>query len=305
MPDWQERITRHTHPAVRVEHDLRYRLAAPLVREATAWCDLGCGHGVAAAAALGGAFSGRAVLVDVAADAVESAARELGASVDAVPLVADLTDDEEIAKVRAALLETPGDRVVTCFEVIEHLTNFVPLVTLLSELAQAGEATVVLSVPNDAFWTIDNPHHLTMWSEGAFEELRGLLPAGAVVARQVALQGSAVVPESDGPASVPVEVSVDAAGAVPTHLLAAFGPQAARLGTHADVAQTDLDAARTWERQREADLAYFQELVETWRPWFEEWRTYIHDLERRLGLPPSGVSPEELPAGATDGAGEP
>ena len=48
-------------------------------------------------------------------------------------------------------------------------------------------------------------------------------------------------------------------------------------------------------------LSIFQTLVETWRPWFEEWRTYIHDLESRLGLPPSGVSPEELPAGGSTG----
>ncbi len=29
MPDWQERITRDTKPAIRVEHDLRYAVAAP------------------------------------------------------------------------------------------------------------------------------------------------------------------------------------------------------------------------------------------------------------------------------------
>jgi hypothetical protein len=207
--------------------------------------------------------------------------------------------------VRDALLEGPADRVVTCFEVVEHLANFVPLVSMLSALAEEGAATVLLSVPNDAFWAIDNPHHLTMWSEGAFDELRGLLPAGAVVARQVALAGSAVVPVSgDGSASaqLSVDVAVDAAGAVPTHLLVAFGPQASAIVATADVRQTDLDAQRRWEREREADLAYFSELVQTWRPWFEEWRTYIHDLERRLDLPPSGVSPEELPAGGT-GAG--
>ena len=65
MPDWQERITRETHPAVRVEHDIRYRLAEPLILGARTWADLGCGNGVAAADVLGGAYSGRAVLVDV------------------------------------------------------------------------------------------------------------------------------------------------------------------------------------------------------------------------------------------------
>ena len=45
MPDWQERITRDTEPAIRVEHQLRYSLAAPLVHASALWCDLGCGTG--------------------------------------------------------------------------------------------------------------------------------------------------------------------------------------------------------------------------------------------------------------------
>ena len=80
--------------------------------------------------------------------------------------------------------------------------------------------------------------------------------------------------------------------------------QAAGVGARAAVAQTDLDAQRTWERQREADVAYLQALVDKWRPelrehhvWFEEWRAYINDLEGRLGIAPSGASPEELPSG--------
>jgi hypothetical protein len=51
MIDWQERITRETPPAVRVEHDTRYRIAAALIAESAVWCDLGCGNGVAAGAA--------------------------------------------------------------------------------------------------------------------------------------------------------------------------------------------------------------------------------------------------------------
>ena len=37
MADWQERITRGTHPAIRVEHDLRYRLAGPRSWAAATW----------------------------------------------------------------------------------------------------------------------------------------------------------------------------------------------------------------------------------------------------------------------------
>ena len=69
-PDWEERITRATNPAIRIEHETRYRMAVPVIRDAPVWCDLGCGNGIAAAAALGEPFGGRAVLVDVAEDAL-------------------------------------------------------------------------------------------------------------------------------------------------------------------------------------------------------------------------------------------
>ena len=66
MSDWQERITYETAPAIRAEHELRYRAAAPLILRGGPWADLGCGNGLAADAALGGRAAGaRAVLVDV------------------------------------------------------------------------------------------------------------------------------------------------------------------------------------------------------------------------------------------------
>jgi SAM-dependent methyltransferase len=304
MPDWQERITRETNPAVRVEHDLRYRLAEPLILGARTWADLGCGNGVAAADAVGGVYPGRAVLVDAEPRAVETAAAELRAG-ETVPVVADLTDRDALDTLRETLLAGEGPRAITCFEVVEHLTTFVPLVELLSELAEAGEATVLLSVPNDDFWAIENPFHETTWGEGSFAELRSLLPAGTVVARQLALQGSAVVPEGHDGEQVNVPIQPAAEGAVPTHFLAALGPQASALTVHAGVAQTDLDELRAWERQREADLAHMEalhrqiaklqsendafrsELQGNHRE-FEDWRRYIHELEGKLGLPLSG-----------------
>ena len=303
MPDWQERITRETNPAVRVEHDIRYRLAEPLILGARTWADLGCGNGVAAADVVGGVYPGRAVLVDVEQEAVDAAAAQLGAQ-ETVPLVADLTDREALARLRATLLEGEGPRAVTCFEVIEHLSTFVPLVELLSELAEAGEATVLLSVPNDEFWALENPYHETAWGEGAFAELRSLLPDSAVVAHQLALQGSAVVPEGGEAGRLTVHVEPDADGAVPTHFLAALGPGAEELAAHAGIAQSDLEERRRWERQRDADNAYFQaaakrlqaendefraELQRNHKE-FEDWRKYIHELEGRLGLPLSGQS---------------
>src|SRR5206468_8260538 len=86
---------------------------------------------------------------------------------------ADLSTAEGVATVREMVAEDTGG-VVTCFETLAHLESFVPSVDLLIELA--AEHTVVLSVPNDAYWSIENPFHPTMWGEGAFEELVSLIP---------------------------------------------------------------------------------------------------------------------------------
>jgi SAM-dependent methyltransferase len=305
MPDWQERITRETHPAVRVEHDIRYRLAEPLILGARTWADLGCGNGVAAADVVGGMYPGRAVLVDVQQEAVDNAVAAVRAA-EPVGVAADLTDRDALGRVREAVLEGPGPRAITCFEVVEHLSTFVPLVEMLSELAEGGEATVFLSVPNDDFWALENPYHESMWGEGSFAELRSLLPGGTVVAKQLALQGSAVVPDGHDGEQVNVPIKPDAAGAVPTHFVAAMGPQAELLTVHAGVAQTDLDEQRRWERQREADLAHmdalheliaklqgendgFRSELQANHKEFEDWRKYIHELEGKLGLPLSGT----------------
>ena len=308
MTDWQERITRGTPPAVRVEHDVRYRLAAPRILEGAGWCDLGCGNGLAAAAALGDAYGGRAVLVDLDHEAAGTAAREVQAG-ETVALAADLTAPEDVERVLATLLEgAPGPRTVTCFEVVEHLATFVPLLEALVALRTRDDVDVVLSVPNDAFWAIENPHHRTMWGEGAFEELRSLLPPDAVVLRQIVLSGSVAIPldpNGEGTADVQQPVEVDAAAAVPTHLLAAFGPRAGSLQVTAGITALDLDGQRRWEREREAANAVVHEqteVIERYSRWFAEWRTYIHDLETRLGLPLSGARDDESPPAAADAA---
>ena len=308
VTDWQERITRGTPPAVRVEHDVRYRLAAPLILEGAGWCDLGCGNGLAAAAALGDAFGGRAVLVDVDEDAATTAAREIHAG-ETVALAADLTAPPDVERVLATLLEGgPGPRTVTCFEVVEHLATFVPLLEALVALRPRDDVDVILSVPNDAFWAIENPHHQTMWGEGAFEELRSLLPADAIALRQIALTGSVAVPvdaAGDGTAEVQERIVVDAAAAVPTHMLAAFGPRSASLGATAGLTALDLDGQRRWEREREAANAIVHEQTEVigrYSRWFAEWRAYIHELETRLGLPLSGAAEDESPSASDDRA---
>jgi 2-polyprenyl-3-methyl-5-hydroxy-6-metoxy-1,4-benzoquinol methylase len=291
VPDWQERITRETEPAIRVEHQLRYALAAPVVAASALWCDLGCGTGVGAARAFGGKLPARTLLVDVAADALEQARRELpGENVSTMQ--ADLSTEDGVASVVAALTEQAGDgpATITCFECIEHLASFVPLVSALVQLAERHGFTVLLSVPNDAFWSIENPHHQSSWGEGAFEELRTLLPSEHVMLRQVVLQGSAVV-RADGPPELrPVETELEAGG-VPSHLLAVFGGERENVAPGAAVAQVDMEEQRRWERQREADLSMLKDYgteIQAMSKELAEYRAYIHELERRLGLPLSG-----------------
>jgi SAM-dependent methyltransferase len=289
-PSWQERITGTTNPAIRIEHELRYRTAAPVIRDSALWCDLGCGSGIAAAAALDEPFPGHVLLVDSSEDALARAEREIPAA-GKTALPADLASPEDVRKVRRALLEADGESqrgCITCFEVVEHLSSFVSLVETLVELAERHGFTTVLSVPNDAFWSIENPYHETVWGEGAFDELRRLLPAGHVVARQLALHGSSVAIEGREEVTRRLELG-SPSGGVPTHFLIGFGPRAHLLDGGAAVTEVDLVEQRRWERQRESDLAYLQALESYLRSELSDWRAYIHELERRLGLPLSGT----------------
>jgi len=283
VPEWQERLTRDTHPTIRIEHELRYRLAAPLIRGAATWCDLGCGTGVASAAALGDARPKRAVLVDLEPDAAAQAVAELGAA-RSETLTADLADGDDLATLRSLLLDgDDGGGVITCFEVVEHLSTFVPLLELLIGLAGEHDYTSVLSVPNDAFGTIENPYHLTMWGEGAFEELRRMLPADHIAATQVPLSGSALVVGSANGADAPPVGSRPSP--IPSHFVVAFGPRAAELRGVSAVEMTDLEGRRNWERQREANLAFHEDEL-------AQLRDYVHELERKLASPAAG-SPDD------------
>ena len=284
MIDWQERITRDTNPAIRIEHRVRYAMAAPIVEAAPVWGDLGCGNGIAAREALSGRLPDRVVLVDNSEEALAQAPRELEAgALDT--LQADLTSSDDLDRV-AQRLTADGGRggCITAFEVVEHLSDFVPLLETLVGLAERDGFTSVLSVPNDAFWSIENPFHVTRWGEGAFEELRRVLPPDHVVAHQYALQGSVGVIENGERERQTVTVE-PAPVPVPTHFLVAFGPAAARLGVAAEVAGADLVEQRRWERQRESDNAHLTAMQSE----REDWRRYIHELEGKLGLPLSGT----------------
>lgn len=270
---------------------MRYAVAAPLIAATPLWADLGCGNGIAATEALEGNLPRRIVLVDASEDALGQASREFDADVST--LQADLAATADLERLREVL--TAGDAgggCLTAFEVVEHLADFVPMIDLLLELAEERNFTSVLSVPNDAFWAIENPYHLTKWGEGAFDELRRLLPESHLVIHQHALHGSVAVVE--GSEQEPRMVHFEPAAApVPTHFLVAFGPEAERLRGAADVADADLLEQRRWERQRESDLAHLQATEQWLRNELEDWRSYIHELEKQLGLPLSGKQDTE------------
>jgi SAM-dependent methyltransferase len=297
--DWEERITRDTSPAIRIEHRVRYAIAAPIVAAAPVWADLGCGNGIAAREALGDRLPEDVLLVDNSEEALAQAPRELDTKA-LTTLQADLTSSEDLDRIRQQLVaEGVRGGCVTAFEVVEHLTSFVPLIELLVELDERHGFTSVLSVPNDAFWSVENPFHVTTWGEGAFEELRRVLPAEHVVAHQHALQGSVGVIENGDrePETVAVE---PAAVPVPTHFLVAFGPAAARLRGAAAVAGADLVEQRRWERQRDSNYAHLQarerthyEELKKRIAEMDDWRRYIHELEGKLGIPPSGTGNDD------------
>ncbi|MGP0101459.1 MAG: class I SAM-dependent methyltransferase [Solirubrobacteraceae bacterium] len=310
MSDWQERITHETAPAIRAEHELRYRMAGPLILGGGPWVDLGCGNGVAAAAALGDARPANAVLVDIEAPAVALAAHELGMP-EAVQLDCDLTDPVDLQRIDEALRHFEGDPVVTCFEVVEHLSTFLPLLEWMGTLARERGATFVISVPNDAFWSIQNPHHLTAWSEGAFEELRRLLPAEHTLLRQVAIAGSALVEWDVQPVQHELGARAGGEGTVASHFIAAFGPRHGDLWRGALATQTDMLEQRRWERERESNVLLAEQMAREQKAaieaqeriiveqreelrghtaTFDEWRAYIHELERELGRPLAGTA---------------
>jgi hypothetical protein len=287
MPDWQERITHETAPAIRVEHELRYRVAAPLILAGGPWADLGCGNGLAAAAALNKQRPSCAVLADLDGDVASQAAQQLRIARTSA-LAADLTSEADLRRIGEALLAFGGEPIVTCFEVVEHLTSFLQLLEWSREFSRDHGATFVMSVPNDAFWSIQNPHHRTMWGEGAFAELCELLPVERTLMRQVAISGSAMLDDSAARVQEELPVWLGGDDAVATHFVASFGPRHGDLGTGALAVQAAMLEQRRWERQREVNVALAQAEIAKQRAEFDDWRRYIHELERELGRPLSG-----------------
>ncbi|HEU4974338.1 MAG TPA: methyltransferase domain-containing protein [Baekduia sp.] len=260
MTHWEERIDGATDPALVDDHVARYAFAAPLVRTSATWVDLGCGNAVAAARAIDQRPE-RTVLVDVSAEAVAAAARELGGGAETH--VRDLADAEDLAWLSELLAGAASPICVTAFEVVEHLEHFDGLLRCLVQASENG-ADVVLSVPNDAFWGTQNPYHRTIWSAPAIDELRSMLPPETRFGAQYELSGSWVTPDGDAQPG-PAAVAGRGSGAVPSQFVLSFGPRVADAEPVAAVRVADWAARRRWERQREADLAYFADEIEVLR----------------------------------------
>ena len=115
-------------------------------------------------------------------------------------------------------------------------------------------ATFLISVPNDAFWSIQNPHHRTSLGRGRLRGAARPAAGGAHAAAPGALSGSALVGWEAAPERHELEVEAGGARAVATHFIAAFGPRHAAAHGCAR-GQADMIEQRRWERQRESDSA--------------------------------------------------
>jgi hypothetical protein len=256
MTNWEERIKRGGDPSIVIEHVVRYRFAAPLLTGADLWIDAACGTGFAPSLLLADLAPPprQTLLVDADESAVAGAANALR-SLDPRTLVADLSTDAGLAALDEGIGPTDGLRVaITSMETVEHLERPMPFVQWLRDRATRHDTDVVLSVPNDAFWAMENPFHKTMWGEGAFDELRRLLP-DHLAAAQFPINGSCITTGPGGDQAIDIRADTSSAR-VPSHFLAAFGPRRDRLVPAAGATLTDLPARRKWEQQREADLAF-------------------------------------------------
>lgn len=160
MTDWREGLIAGAPGAV-LERELRYRLLAPLLQGAAAWCDVD-GDPAAAEAALGADGT--------PATRVTATAADVGA---VVARARDGVDGTFVVSALAAADDGPE------------------LVETLLEVGTTHDATVVVAVPLAA---PPAPH-------GALDELRGLLPKGFVELHQAPLVGSFIAPPgADAPA---------------------------------------------------------------------------------------------------------
>ena len=145
------------------------------------------------------------------------------------------------------------------FDTLEHLPSFAALVELLVTVAEEQEATVVLERPQRRGRPRRPAARRTTWDEGAFAELRSMLPTDHAVWHQLALRGTAVVPAGhEGLHEGAVALTDDGA---PVAFLAAFGPLAGELAPAVGVVQAEVAAERAARRAADAELAVLRARV--------------------------------------------
>jgi hypothetical protein len=169
--------------------------------------------------------------------------------------VAALAGDQPVATLLATALRehVVDDAVIVCAGVLERLAGFVELVEALVALSAERGATVVLSVPNDAFSDNAAAMRRSAWGEGTVDELRRLLPDDHVLLHEVVLRGAALVAAGQD-AGLPVTVNVDPRATVPVSYVLVFGPRAAAVAPAATAVAADLRAERARDRERTAEL---------------------------------------------------
>jgi 2-polyprenyl-3-methyl-5-hydroxy-6-metoxy-1,4-benzoquinol methylase len=255
MTLWEERISAASEELLLAEHESRYRFVRPLVASAGSWCDIGCGTAAASVRALGDVLPPDVLLVDAAQEALDSATLAL---TGAQAMRVDLTTGADVDQLRSRIFELRQPVVVTCFEVIEHVSTLNHLIGLFAQLVSGG-VDLCLSVPNDIFTGVDNPFHVTKWGPESLAELQSVIPAQPVRANQFSLSGSMVVPEdrstADGPLPQP---DLGAEPPAPVQQLLLYSERGVPGEANVVCTVTDNVASRAWERQREADLAYFR-----------------------------------------------
>jgi SAM-dependent methyltransferase len=254
-----------------VEHLVRYEFAVATMASAPCtWFDLGCGQGFGLRTLLRSS-EGELYGFDSRQDALAAAAQYLGESPRVRLFRTDLSAAESFTEIAALVNSAPGRKGLTCFDVLEHLSDFRALVQFLNATAKNG-ADVFLSVPNESFWGARNPLSITVFGERALEELLQLFNVPLQVYRQYPVEGAMVLPNS------PAEIKDEDRGkflqdgserqhpSVPSHFIVHLGKTA--LGTSARVAcvdLADLAAERQLLAEREASLAYYKEEVERLR----------------------------------------
>jgi hypothetical protein len=175
----------------------------------------------------------------------------------AVAITGDLSDSAVLERVRSSVHD---GGLVTVFDALEYQRKFQPLLETLRELAAERGVTVVIAVPNDAFGSIEGADRPTTWEKGAVEELRSLLPVDHRILHQVALRGTAIVPE-DYSGHLEATVALDG-GPPPVGFLVAFGPRAEQLGPVTEVVEGDLSSERAVRRAAESELAFLRASME-------------------------------------------